>query len=53
MTPSVWPAVLSAGLTLAMLGVVTNVAFTAVGLLLTAGSLVGWVADLRHDRGTH
>ena len=47
MTPSVWPAVLAAGLALAGLGVVTSLALTAVGALLIAWALVGWIGELR------
>jgi hypothetical protein len=52
MTPSIWPAVLSAGLTLAAFGVVTSYALSAVGLLLTIWAVAGWIRDLqRGDDG--
>jgi hypothetical protein len=54
MTPSMWPAILSGGLTLAGLGVVTNVAFSLVGLLLIIWALAAWIGELRRgDVSTH
>ena len=47
MTPSIWPAVLSVGLTLAAFGVPTNPLFSIAGVLLTLAALVGWIGELR------
>ena len=47
MTPSIWPAVLSAGLALAAFGVPTSLLFSVFGVLLTAAALVGWIGELR------
>ena len=52
MTPSIWPAVLSAGLALAAFGVPTSGWFILAGLLLTALALVGWIGELRRG-GEH
>jgi hypothetical protein len=39
----------SLGLTLLVFGVVTSMAFTAVGGLLTLVGTVGWIGELRRD----
>ncbi len=44
--PSVWPAVLAGGITLLTFGVVSNLTFSAAGLLLIAGALAGWIREL-------
>lgn len=46
-SPSVWPAVLAAGLALVAFGVPTSYAFTAVGALVVAWALTGWIGELR------
>ena len=48
-TPTVWPFVLGAGVSLAALGVATTVFFTVVGVALTVWALAGWIKDLRHE----
>jgi Cytochrome c oxidase subunit IV len=55
MTPSIWPAVLSAGLALGAFGVPTSPWFSVAGLLLTALALVGWIGEVRHggEAGHH
>ena len=53
MTPSIWPAVLSAGLALAAFGVTTSPLFSIAGLLLLAGALVGWIGELRRGGESH
>jgi hypothetical protein len=53
MTPSIWPAVLSAGLALAAFGVATSPLFIVAGLLLTAVALVGWIGELRRGGESH
>jgi hypothetical protein len=47
MTPSIWPAVLSAGLALAAFGLPTHFALSIAGLALTGAALVGWIGELR------
>ena len=47
MTPSIWPAVLSAGVALVAFGVPTSGAFSIAGLVLTAAALAGWIGELR------
>jgi hypothetical protein len=53
MTPSIWPAVLSAGLSLAAFGVPTNALFSVAGLLLVAAALVGWIGEVRRGGESH
>ena len=47
--PSIWPAVCGIGIALVGFGVVTSLLFSAVGLLVIAWSLGGWIGELRHD----
>ena len=47
--PSIWPVTVSLGLALLVFGIVTSLAFTAVGVLLTLAGTGGWIAELRHD----
>jgi hypothetical protein len=47
--PTYWPAMLAFGMTVALLGPVTNMAITVVGLLLGAVSLVGWIGEILHE----
>ncbi|MCC6174934.1 MAG: hypothetical protein IT305_06490 [Chloroflexi bacterium] len=45
---SIWPAVVVAGLTLALFGLVTvSRAFNVIGIVLAIVGVVGWVRDLR------
>jgi hypothetical protein len=55
MTPSIWPAVLSAGLAMGAFGVATSPVFIVAGLLLTAAALVGWIGEVRRggEHGAH
>jgi hypothetical protein len=53
MTPSIWPAVLAAGLALAAFGVPTSLLFSIAGLVLIAGALVGWIGELRRGGESH
>ncbi len=48
-SPSVWPFVLGAGVTLAAFGVVVSLFFTVAGVALIAWALMGWIADMRHE----
>lgn len=47
--PTIWPAVCGIGIGLTGFGVVTSSFFSAIGLLVIAWSLVGWIGELRHD----
>ncbi len=49
--PMVWPMVLSLGLVLLALGVVTNLAISATGLVLLAVGVGGWVGQMLPGRG--
>jgi len=44
--PTYWPATLALGLTLALLGPVTSLAISVVGLGLAAAALIGWIGEL-------
>jgi len=46
--PTYWPAMLAFGVMLALLGPVTNLAVTVVGLLLAGAALVGWIGEIIH-----
>jgi hypothetical protein len=47
MTPSIWPATLAAGLTLLAFGLVSSIAFGAVGAVVCVWALANWIGDLR------
>ena len=47
--PTYWPAVLAFGLTFALWGIITTWIISAVGLVLVALSVAGWIGDLRHE----
>jgi hypothetical protein len=47
--PSVWPVVLAAGVSLLLFGIVTSLAFSAVGVVTIVGGLAGWIQELRHE----
>ena len=46
--PTYWPAVLALGVTCLVWGLVTSYVISAVGLLLFAVALSGWIWELRH-----
>lgn len=46
--PSVWPLTLGAGAALMAFGVATSLALSAMGLVLLAWGLTGWIQELRH-----
>ena len=48
-SPSIWPTVCAAGVTLIAFGVVTHLAFSVVGLLVVARALGGWIQEMRHE----
>jgi Cytochrome c oxidase subunit IV len=47
--PSQWPVIVALAVTLVAFGVVTVAAFSAVGLVLLAWSIAGWIQELRHQ----
>ena len=50
--PTVWPAVVGLGVTLALAGIVTSWAISALGIVALLWGLGGWIGDLR-DEGKH
>lgn len=46
--PTYWPAMLALGATLALLGPVTHMAITIVGLVLGLVALAGWIREVLH-----
>jgi len=48
-SPSVWPFVLGAGVSLVAFGVVASVLFCGVGAILFAIGLAGWIEELRRE----
>jgi hypothetical protein len=46
---SVWPFTVGAGVTLMAFGVVSSLLFSAMGVVLLAYGLAGWIRELRHD----
>ena len=44
--PTAWPFVLALGVTLVVTGMVTNVAISLLGLLLTLAAAVGWFRNV-------
>ncbi len=46
--PSLWPAILAAGITLLLFGVLAGWPFSAIGALLMIVALAGWVGENLH-----
>ena len=46
--PSLWPATVGAAVALMAFGVATSLALSALGALLVAFGLFGWIQELRH-----
>jgi hypothetical protein len=46
---TVWPFTVGAGVTLMAFGVVSNLLLSALGVVLLAYGLAGWIRELRHD----
>jgi hypothetical protein len=44
-----WPAILALSVTLVLLGPVTLMPISAVGLVLGTVALVGWIGDILHE----
>ena len=47
--PTAWPMILALGLTLAFAGLVTNIAVSMVGFILTIAGAVGWFREVLPD----
>jgi len=47
--PTYWPAVFAFAVVLFAWGWVTNISVSAVGLVLFAIAVAGWIGDLRHE----
>ncbi len=47
--PTLAPAAVAAGAALVGYGIVTNVAFVVLGVVLLGGGLAAWIAALRHE----
>ncbi|MGH2461444.1 MAG: hypothetical protein ACRDIY_21520 [Chloroflexota bacterium] len=45
--PTAWPAVMAAGITMVMAGIITSVFFSLVGIVVFAIALAGWIGELR------
>ena len=46
--PTYWPAMLALGMTLTLLGPVTSLAISVVGLGLAIAALIGWIGGIVH-----
>ena len=51
--PTYWPVVMALGITFLAWGLVTSVIVSAVGLVLFAMALAGWIGEIRHEHGQH
>ena len=47
--PSLQPVLLTAGITIALVGVTLSVILTVAGTILSLAVIVQWVRDTRHD----
>jgi hypothetical protein len=47
--PTYWPAALALGATMALLGPVTLMAVSVVGICLAAIALAGWIGEIVHE----
>jgi hypothetical protein len=48
--PSYWPAALALGIIFLLWGVVTTYVVSAIGLVVSAVALAGWIGALRHGQ---
>jgi len=48
-SPTVWPCVAAAGVTLVALGLVTTLAFSVAGVAALALGLAGWLGELLRE----
>ena len=47
--PTYWPAVVALGITFLAWGIVTSLVILAVGLILLAVGIAGWIGDMLHE----
>lgn len=50
--PTFWPAALGLGVTFIFWGLISSWVVFAVGLVVFAGALAGWIVDILHERNT-
>jgi hypothetical protein len=48
--PSIWPAALALGVSIACAGVITHWVVLAAGVLLTVLAISAWVVDMARER---
>ncbi len=48
--PTISPAALGLGSTLLVWGIISSWVISAVGLVVFALALIGWIRDIRHER---
>ena len=48
-----WPAGFALGITFVFWGLITSWVVLAVGGVMFAGCLAGWIAEIRHERKHH
>jgi len=44
-----WPAIMAAGITMAMAGIILSLAFSVGGVIVFFIALFGWISELRHE----
>jgi hypothetical protein len=49
--PTYWPAVMALGIIFILGGIVTSLFVSAVGVVLLAIALAGWIGEIRHENG--
>jgi len=49
--PTYWPLFLAAGIVLAAYGLIFSLWFIALGVVVFAVALAGWIGELRHEHG--
>jgi hypothetical protein len=47
--PTMWPAIMAAGITMAMAGIILSLAFSVGGVIVFFIALFGWISELRHE----
>jgi len=47
--PTYWPAMLAFAIMITLLGPVTNLAVSVVGLGLLLAALIGWIGEILHE----
>lgn len=48
--PTAWPPTLALSITFIFWGLVSSLIITAVGLVVFAVAITGWIGDIRHGR---